>query len=264
MIPGNDFRRSFEILFSYIVNSISVFGFEKLCSSLNAENVNFFLNWIFFLQSTVLYAPVEANFSFVLLLQQMHCVIAFENVFAQKDEQKWRTEIINALHICTCWVSYGPDEQNTCHHALHLLAFEQRYIRLCSQHVDFDLLQILLLKIRKSGTFKKVLNGLRFEVDKIVLSNLEIFLSFAFQSLTSKISIDWHVIQQYFPTVAPLTRYGWRNAIPTGCSELFNIYVLLAVNDIMYFYALFLHLAFLNLSQYLLTITFFVFLLLHF
>lgn len=124
VIPGNDFRRSFEILFSYIVNSISVFGFEKLCSSLNAKNVNFFLNWIFFLQSTVLYAPVEADFSFVLLLQQVHGVIAFENVFAEKDEQQRCTEIIYTLYVSTSWMSYGPNEENTGHHTLHLLTFE--------------------------------------------------------------------------------------------------------------------------------------------
>jgi hypothetical protein len=42
MIPGNDLRRSFEVLFSYIVNAISVFGLEKSRSSLNAENIHFF------------------------------------------------------------------------------------------------------------------------------------------------------------------------------------------------------------------------------
>ena len=87
MIPGNDLRRSFEVLFSYIVNAISVFGLEKSRSSLNAENIHFFFNCIFFLLSAVFDASVETDFSFVLLLEQIHGVITFKNVFAEEDEQ---------------------------------------------------------------------------------------------------------------------------------------------------------------------------------
>jgi hypothetical protein len=87
MIPGNDLCRSFEVLFSYIVNAVSVFGLEKSCSSLNAENIHFFFNGIFFLQSAVFDASVEADLSFVLLLEQIHGIITFKNVFAQEDEQ---------------------------------------------------------------------------------------------------------------------------------------------------------------------------------
>lgn len=124
MIPGNDLCCSFEILFSYIVNATSVFAFEKCSSSLNAENVHFFFRWLFFLQSAVFDAAIETDFSFVLLLEQIHGVVTFKNIFAEKHEQERGAEIVDALDVSTSWVSYGPNEENTGHHALHLLAFE--------------------------------------------------------------------------------------------------------------------------------------------
>lgn len=93
---------------------------------------------------------------------------------------------------------------------------------------------------------------------------MEIFLSFTFQSLISKIGIDGHVIEQYLPAVAPLTRYCLWYAIPACCSELLDVNILLTVNNIMDFYRPFLHLAFSNLSQNRFSITFFIFFLLHF
>ena len=123
-MTGHDLRCSFEIFFSYIVNSISVFAFQKCSSSLNAEDVNFLLSFIFFLESAVFDATIETDFSFVLLLEQMHCVVALENIFAQEDEQERSAEIVYALDVSACWVTNGPNEEDASHHALHLLAFE--------------------------------------------------------------------------------------------------------------------------------------------
>ena len=120
----NNLCRSFEILFSYIVNSASIFGFEKCSSSLHAENIFYFFNLIFFLQSAVFNAPIETDFSFVLLLEQMHCIITFKNIFAKEHEQQRGTKIIDPLDVSASWVTNRPNEENTCHHALHLLAFE--------------------------------------------------------------------------------------------------------------------------------------------
>jgi hypothetical protein len=45
---------------------------------------------------------------------------------------------------------YRPNKQDPDHHALHLFALENTYVRLRPKHVNFDLFKVFLLKFTKT------------------------------------------------------------------------------------------------------------------
>ena len=151
-----------------------------------------------------------------------------------------------------------PSEQNPDHHTLHLLARENRHVWLCSQNVDLDLLKVFPLKLRElncrgSISFalcSNIVYGFMRKISKVILNNLEVFLSFTPEHFLPKFFVYRHVIQEKLPCITPL---GWNvfgYSVPSSISQLFQFNVwLLRIQELVNFDALFTNLALSNFLQ---------------
>lgn len=158
----------------------------------------------------------------------MLTLVCFEYKLANEYKEEWSAQIADALNIAGCWMADCPREEDSCHHSLHLIRFENHDLRLCPQHINLNLLKIPFLEIWQLDLgssylilvvlIQKILNGFIWKVSKIILYYLKILISFSGKHFIAKFLINRNVIQQKFPCFTPLLRKSIRNTIPGDIS----------------------------------------------
>ena len=145
-----------------------------------------------------------------------------------------------------------PCEQNPDHHTLHLLAGENRHIRLCPQNVYFYLLKVFPLELRElncrgSISFalsSNIVYSFMGKIAKVILHNFEVFLPLTSEHFLPKFFVYRHVVQEKLPRITPLRWNVFGYSIPSSISQLFQFNVwLLRIQEPVNFDALLTNLA---------------------
>ena len=65
--------------------------------------------------------------------------LTFVGVFGQKNCEKRRQQVVDALNVTGAWVPHGPDVENALKYLLHDLLLKYRYQRVHAWNVVQDL-----------------------------------------------------------------------------------------------------------------------------
>ena len=57
-------------------------------------------------------------------------LVSLEHEFTYENQKEWRTQVTDALHVAGGGMADRPREEDPSHHSLHLIWFENRYLRL--------------------------------------------------------------------------------------------------------------------------------------